>query len=65
MTRMTYSIGQFTIHATTDSDGHLTLWVTSVDGSPVHDIGADIGEAEEFAVRLTTGTIETFPEVGA
>jgi hypothetical protein len=60
---MTISIGQFTIYAATDSDGHLTLWVTSVDGSPVHDIGADIGELGEFAVRLTTGTIETFSEV--
>ena len=55
---MSVTIGSFTINATVDNDGHLTIWVASHDGSPVIDTGADIGNTGEFSVRLTTEAIE-------
>ena len=52
-------IGNYEIKATVDEDGHLSLWVTSTDGSPVMDIGEDVAASEnEFAVRLTTEEVE-------
>jgi hypothetical protein len=58
MVRLERRLGGFMIHATTDDDGHLTLWVTSCDDSPVVEIDADITESGEFNVRLTTEAIE-------
>jgi hypothetical protein len=52
------TIGNFTINAYVDNDHHLTVWITSTDGSLVQDISGDIGERGEFAVRLTTTKIE-------
>ncbi len=52
-------IGSYEIKATVDQDGHLTLSVTSTDGSPVMDIGEDVAASDnEFAVRLTNQEIE-------
>jgi hypothetical protein len=52
-------IGNFEINGSVDSDGHLTLWVKSTDGTAVIDFGEDVAESsQEFAVRLTTKSIE-------
>lgn len=52
-------VGGYEIKASLDADGHLTLSVESVDGSPVNDIGDDVGLADGvFAVRLTTQEVE-------
>lgn len=52
-------VGNYEIKAAVDQDGHLTLSVTSTDGSPVMDVGEDVAASDtEFAVRLTTQEIE-------
>lgn len=50
--------GNFRIVTVIDDDGHLSIYVGSLDGSPVLDIGEDIGNEGVFGVRLTTAAIE-------
>ena len=53
------SIGAYNVTLRIDSDGHLTLVVTSNDKSKVIDVGEDIALNDaEFAVRLSTVSIE-------
>jgi hypothetical protein len=50
--------GVFKVTTVVDEDGHLSIFVQSTDGTEVIDLGEDIGNDDEFAVRLTTRKIE-------
>lgn len=55
----TLTIGSYAVSAHLDDDGHLTVAVRSLDGSPVIGVDEDVTCSDaEFAVRLTTVTIE-------
>lgn len=41
-----------------DGDGHLGVYVSHASGSPVHDVGEDLGTDKEYGVRFTTDAIE-------
>jgi len=56
----TIQLNGYTIKASSDVDGHLTLTVDHEDESQVNDTGCDCSLHEnQFAVRLTTEAIET------
>ena len=59
------SVGNWTVQLIEDEDGHLSVYANHADGSEVHDTGEDIGQEDEYAVRLTTSKIEADYNKGA
>jgi hypothetical protein len=51
-------LGSFEVSLTLDSDGHISLYVKSMDGSKVLDVESDIGTEDEVCLRATTALIE-------
>ena len=41
-----------------DDDNHLSIFVNNKDQSRIYDTGADIGDQNEYGIRLTTQAIE-------
>jgi hypothetical protein len=53
------SLGAFKLEAAVDADGHLTVIVKSLDGSPAEEIDTEVGCADdELGFRFTTQRIE-------
>ncbi len=50
--------GGWRIEAIVDEDNHLAIWLSNSDGTQVHDVGADIGDENEWAGRFSTKGIE-------
>ena len=52
-------INEWSVKATTDADGHLTLTIAHDDGSLVADTGCDVDiDGIQWGGRFTTKTIE-------
>lgn len=51
-------VGQWTIIASVDDDGHLSTFISHEDGSEVFATDSDIGKEDEWAERFTTQAIE-------
>ena len=59
-TQRRLQVGQYTIGAYVDNDGHLTLWIEADDGTKIHAIGDDISSNDqEWIERFTTESIES------
>jgi hypothetical protein len=57
--RDTATVGEWTVNAVVDSDGHLTLWLTHTDKTAIMMIEEDFGERDgECQLRFTTSNIE-------
>jgi len=47
------------VNAATDADGHLTVWITHDDGTPVRDLNVELQTDNiEWVERFTTEKIE-------
>jgi len=51
-------VGGYTVKATSDEDGHLTLAVSHSDGSQVQALEVDLGFGGPWAERFSTALIE-------
>ena len=55
---MKYHLEEWTIHAWTDEDGHLSILVEHKDGTMVHETGWDPHSEPLWPGRFTTDRIE-------
>ncbi len=51
--------GAFNVNLVVDADGHLSIYVTSIDGSKAVDITDDMGGEDDVCLRVTTDQIES------
>lgn len=52
-------IGEWTVHSIVDDDGHLSVYITHSDSTPIYTVDEDISVSDiEWAARFTTEGIE-------
>ena len=54
--------GGWYVQIVVDDDNHINVWLSNIDGTPVHDVGEDLScdcpDEPEWGARFTTDGIE-------
>ena len=52
------TIGAYNVEMLVDEDGHLNIYVESVDGSALSEVDTSQDTKDQYAIRFTTEAIE-------